>query len=60
MPHDYEQKYKNEESFENMGFNGKTVGRFQTKKKHISSLDQKTPWNTRPLKTTIEFALCKQ
>ena len=25
---------KNEESFENMGFNGKTVWRFQTKKKN--------------------------
>ena len=30
------------------------------RKKNISSLDQKTPLNTWPLKTTIEFALRKQ
>ena len=32
-PHDYKQKYNNEGTFENMGFNGKTVWRFQTKKR---------------------------
>ena len=54
MPHDYEQKYKNEEFFENMGFIVKTVWRFQTKKKirKTFSLDQST--HTRPLNPSIE------
>ena len=60
-PHDDEQKYKNEQSFEKKGFNGKTVWRFQTKKiRKTFSLDEKIPWNTRPLKTIIEYGFCKK
>ena len=32
-PHDYKQKHKNEGTFENMGLKGKTVWRFQKKKR---------------------------
>ena len=32
-PHDYKQNYKSEGTFENMGLNGKTVWRFQKKKR---------------------------
>ena len=42
-------KTKNEVSFENMGFNGKQY-EGSDEKKHTSSLNQTTPWNTRPLK----------
>ena len=43
---------------ENMGFKGKTVWRFQTKKeKQTSSLDQTTPRDTWPLKKQMNMAL---
>ena len=35
MPMITNESTKNEESFENTGFNGKTVSRVQTKKKHF-------------------------
>ena len=50
----------NEESFENMSFSKKkNVWRFQ-RKKNTFSLEQTTPWNTRPLKTTIEYGPYKE
>ena len=52
---------KIEGPFENMSFSKKQFEDFNEKKvKQTSSLDQTTPWNTRPLKTTNEFGLCKQ
>ena len=42
-----------------MGSNEKTIWRFQTKKNN-PSLHQTTPWNTRPLKATIDGVLCNQ
>ena len=48
-----------ERSREVMGFDGKKFEDFR-RKKNTSSLDQTTPWNTRPLNTTIEYGLCKQ
>ena len=42
-----------------MGFNGETV-RFQTKKKEISSLNQRTLRNKRPLNATIDDGTCYQ
>ena len=30
------------------------------RKKNTSSIDQKTPWNTRSRNTTIEYGPCKQ
>ena len=49
----------NEESFENMSFSKKKVWRFQ-RKKNTLSLEQTTPWNTRPLETTIEYGPYKE
>ena len=48
---------KNGGHSENMGFDGKTIWRFQTKKKlkYNSSLDQTTPSNTGPLNATIDM-----
>ena len=49
---------KNEWPPENMGFEGKTVWRFQTKKeKQTSSLDQTTPRDTWPLKKQMNMDL---
>ena len=44
---------KNEEPFENIDFNGKQF-EDSDEKKHTSSLDQTTPWNTLPLNATID------
>ena len=53
---------KNEGPFENMGFNGKTVWRFQTKKeqKQNSRPFKNTQRNTRPLNATIENDPCNR
>ena len=32
----------------------------EKKMKQTFSLEQTTPWNTRPLKTTIEYGPCKE
>ena len=47
---------------ESMGFKGKTVWRFQTKKKqkHYSRSFKKTQWNTKTLKASIEQSPRKQ
>ena len=50
---------KNEGPFEKMSFSKKTFEGFN-EKKYTSSLNQTTPWNTEPLKTTIECGPCKQ
>ena len=52
---------KNEQSFEKKTvLTGKQFEDFRRKKiKKKFSLDQKTPWNTRPLKTIIEYGFCK-
>ena len=50
---------KNEGHLEKMNFSNKTFEGFN-EKKYTSSLDQTTPWNTQPLKTTIEYGPCKQ
>ena len=43
-----------------MGFNVKTVWRFQTEKKYISSLAQTNPWNSRPSNVTNDDGPCNQ
>ena len=51
----------NEGPFESMSFSKKQFEDFNEKKfKYTSNLDKTTIWNTRPLKTTIEYGLCKQ
>ena len=49
----------NEESFENMSFSKKKGLKISTKKNTLS-LEQTTPWNTRPLETTIEYGPYKE
>ena len=54
---------KNEVPPENMGFKGKTVWRFQTKKKNrniILNLSKKTQWDTRTLRPSTDYRPCKQ
>ena len=50
----------NEESFENMSFSKKKTFEDFNEKKNTFSLEQTTPWNTRPLKTTIEYGPYKE
>ena len=62
-PHDYKKMYKNEGTFENMGFNGKTVWTFQTKKKKRNifiDILNKMQWDSRTLKPSTEYRPCKQ
>ena len=60
-PHRYKQSTKNEELFENMSFSKNPFEDFNEKKQYkIFHLEQTTPWNTRPMKTTTEYVPCKQ
>ena len=54
---------KNEGPSENMGFNGKTVWRFQTEKRTetmISTFQKKPNGKLRTLQVSIDHGLCKQ
>ena len=61
-PHRYKKSTKIEKPSEHMGFNGKTVWRFQTKKRTetLFSTFQKPHWDTRSLKPSIEYCPFKQ
>ena len=51
-------KYKKRRTFRKYGFWWENILKISNKK-NTSSLDQTIPWNTRPLKTTIEYGPCK-
>ena len=61
-PHYYKQKYKKWRTFRKYGFQRENRLKIsdEEKMKNTSSLNQTTPWNTRPLNTTIEYGPCKQ
>ena len=58
-PHDYKQKYKKWSTFRKW-VSRKNSLKISDEKKYISSLDQTTPRNTRPINATNEGGPCNQ